>query len=160
MIDVLRIQNPAALQLPAIRNLLRTALSTNTLIEDVEEALDELDYWVVRSHAGLYIVRERGSWVGMGFAQRGESAFAPYVSVVHVYNRGSTAALAALQKALVDFAREGGYSKGLTLDMNGNPEAFQVLFGKAGRLEPIGTAYFVRLNGEGDGRQLKLQQTA
>ena len=160
-VEVMRIQNPQALTLPTIERLLRRALETHSFVEDVDEALLELEYWVQRPHAGIFVVRENGTWVGFGFAQWGESAFSPFTTVVHVYNEGSREVLKKLQRAMVAFARLGGYSKGMTVDINDKPKGFRVLFSEGGTPEPVGTLYVFDLDGgAADGRQHSDEQTA
>ena len=151
-IDLIRVRNSEALKLPAIRRILTEAFSTHSFVEDVEGALDELEYWVIRPHAGLFLVRENGSWVSMGFAQLGESMFAPHMIVVHVFNKGSRAALRALNDGLVAFGRAGGYDKALTLDFNKRDRAFRKLFQEGGPATPIGQAYYFRFDGEQNGQ--------
>ena len=150
-VDVLRIQNPNALRLPAVKRLLEKALATSNLVRDVAEAVAELDYWVIRPDAGLFIAREDGTWVGMAFAQWGESAFAPHMTVLHVYNTGSKAALRALNRALVAYAGLGGYDRVLTLDQHSKPRAFAKVFREGGSPTALGTAYYFTL-GDDNGR--------
>lgn len=144
-VDVLRVQNPNALRLPAVKKIIEKALETNTLVRDVAEAVEELQFWVKRPDAGLFIVRENGTWVGMAFAQWGESAFAPHMTVIHVYNTGSKQALRALNRALVAYARLGGYDRVLTLDTHDKPRAFAAVFKEGGAPEPIGRAYYFKI---------------
>lgn len=151
-VDVLRVQNPNALRLPAIRALLERAFRTNRVVRDVNEALEELEFWVPRADAGLFVARERGTWAGMAFAQWGESAFAPHMTVLHVYNEGSKVVLRGLNRALVAYARLGGYDRVLTLDQHDKPRAFAKVFREGGPPNRLGTAYYFDLGGP-DGRQ-------
>lgn len=150
-IDVLRVRNANALRLPAVNRLLQRAFAADSMIVDVAAAIDELDFWVTRDHAGIFIAREAGSWVGMAFAQWGESAFAPHMTVVHVYNEGSWDVRRALNRALVAYARLGGYDKVLTLDAHGKPRAFAKVFREGGPPRAVGTAYYFTL-GSDDGQ--------
>lgn len=160
--EVLRVRNPGALQLPSLRRFLREALSTARMVEDVNAALDELDYWVVRDHAGLFIIREDGHFAACGFMQWGESAFAPHATLVHVYNRGTPAAFKALNKALRAYMVLGGYDRMVTLDLNDKKRALGYYFGLAGgRLEPLAMAYQADFSGEhDDGRKQQQLQAA
>ena len=151
-IDVLRVGNPAALRLPAVNRLLQRAFTKNSIVRDVGEALEELDIWVGRPDAGLFLAREGGTWVGMAFAQWGESAFAPHMTVIHLYNEGSSAARKALNRALVAYAKLGGYDRVLTLDRHDKPRAFAAVFKEGGPPVKLGTAYYFTL-GDDDGRQ-------
>ena len=154
MIELMRIQNPNAIRLPTIRRLLTKAVESHAFVKNVEEALLELEYWAMQRYAALFIVRENGTWVSFGFVQWGESAFSPFATVVHVYNEGSREALKMLQRAMVAFARIGGYDQGLTLDSNGKAKGFPVLFREGGTAEPVGTAYLFTFYGDSDdGRQ-------
>lgn len=154
-IDVLRVQNPNALRLPAVKRLLERAFAKNSIVKSVPDAIAELDFWVVRGDAGLFIVREDGTWVAMAFAQWGESAFAPHMTVIHVYNEGSKQALRAVNRALVAYAQIGGYDSVLTLDVHDKPRAFAAVFREGGPPVKLGSAYYFTLGGD-DGR-IKLE---
>jgi hypothetical protein len=79
----------------------------------------------------------------------GESAFAPYATLIHLFNKGSQKALNAVLRALRAYAALGGYDTVVTMDFNDKPRAVGVLFRRVGlTAKPLAVAYRATSDGE------------
>mgnify|MGYP001117232690 CR=1 FL=1 len=140
-VEVIRVRNPAAINMGPIREVLEAGFSNLPLIEDIESVIQEIASFVHHEGVGLFMVHNDSRWEGFALCQWGFSALSPYCSVLHFYNRGGEEHREALRGAVVDYAREGGYTTIVGMDINGKPRAFQRLFGRGYTADFRGEVY-------------------
>lgn len=141
MTETYRLYRNEALQIPEIYELIHTAFSSNVMVEDPDEAVNEISQQLHRPELGLFIVGDEEAWQGVALAQWSPSAFNRGCVVIHFFNRGDKEARTALMEALVGYAREGGYDKLIGVDTNNKPQAYARLFSAVG--EPVFTGQVV-----------------
>lgn len=141
MVEIIRLTQRAALELPDIKELLTTAFSSNMLIKDVEKAIAEISSEIDRDALGLFIAGEDSKWTGLVFAQNSKSAFNPSCVVLHFYCKGSKEARNGLVQALFDYAISGGNDRILGIDTNDKPKGFAKLFGALGTPTKSGSVF-------------------
>lgn len=132
-VEVFRITKPEEIELPGVGEFLRLAIATNTLVRDVEAAIDELKTLAPLPITGLYIVNADGKWTGMAFCMLDYSAFSRACLIVHCYTGAHAPTRRALMQTAADFARGGGMDRIYGFDINDSPEAFQRLFRAVGK---------------------------
>lgn len=130
MIEILRIRNGLAFNLPSLDAMMRRALASDPLIVNVNDAMKEIRGQLGDENFALFVAQENGTWAGALLAGYGRSAFNRGCVVLHVHNEGSREALNAMVEALVEYARDGGYDRIIGMDMNAKPRGFKRLFGR------------------------------
>lgn len=129
-VEVVRVRNVAAFGMPAISNMIRRALASNTLVENVNDAMDELERFIDRDFLGLFLAREDKAWSGMLLASWSRSALSPGCNILHIYSEGSNETRDALVEQAIEYARVGGYDRIIGMDANDRPRGFKKLFGR------------------------------
>lgn len=140
-LELFRITKPEEIELPGVGEFIRTVLDTNSLVRDVEAAVEEVKAQVHLPEYGLFIVHADGRWAGLLLCLINRSAFNTACLIVQFYSGGHTATRRALMQCAADFTRAYGMDRIIGMDMNDSPEAFQRLFRAVG--QPIRAATVV-----------------
>lgn len=140
-VKVLRVQNPQAFELPYLSDLLNAALDSSRLAG--EGAREEVLSRVTDPRFGLFVGRQGDEYKALAIAMYSPSALAPGCSVYQFYNKGRRPLREALIRAVVEFAREGGYDRLITADTNKRPRSFPRMFASAGKVNEVGRTYAI-----------------
>lgn len=143
---IIRVANPAALDLPEINDLLTEAFATNADIPP-ETALSELRRILTSPNVALFLAREGENYVSMALVFVPTTRFSSAVQVYHIFNRGGRRTLDALADAVVDITRKNGYDAIETVNTDGRDMAFARLFGKAATPTIKGTLFRFEIDG-------------
>lgn len=148
MTDVVRLRNPNAFDLESIESLIERALETNSMVEDVDLAMAELRRALVAGFdsGAIFLANDGQRWCGVALVQLGASAFAPYCSVLHLYNEGPPPVVRALVRTIVDFAVDNGYDTIVGVDRSEKSRGFVRLFGSLiGPAQTTGRGYMFKV---------------
>ncbi|MFW6028240.1 MAG: hypothetical protein ACOC9Q_01805 [bacterium] len=129
-VEVVRVRNAAAFDMKAIANLIRRSLASDSLVRNVNDAMDELQRFIDRDNLGLFIAREGRAWSGLLIASWSRSALSPGCTILHLHNEGGRETLDALVEQAIEYARDGGYDRVIGMDTNDRPRGFKRLFGR------------------------------
>lgn len=137
-IEVLRLRNPAALEIPELVELFDAAFA-NVTNRTAKKIMKES---VADEDTGIFLARIGTEWKGMAWVRNSTRADDKSALVLHFFCRKAGRGVReALVKAVVDFAKEGGMTTLTAWDMNRKARAFQRIFKSAGPSKEIIRAY-------------------
>lgn len=111
VIDVVRLRNPNALNLPPISDLFRAAFCANPRVPvDYNTALPDFRNMVSEDRFGVFLGFENGP-KALGVVELPHSRIFPFPTVLTMYSSGTRELTKTLISSGVDFIRSHGYTK-------------------------------------------------
>lgn len=137
---IYRLTRPAELE--QVRAFIVEALRTDPLVLRPEKAYSELRERISDKTCGVFVARGSVPLEALLIADANTSEFSSAVVVIHIYNRGNTATLRDLFRAMEVFKNEHGLSRVHGIDINKRPRAYRRLFRLGGwTAKPVGMFY-------------------
>lgn len=137
MVDIIRLRNPNAFQLPELEEFVQTALRNIRYGTPKAKMMESL----TEEHIGVLLARQDGEWCGLAWVDNGAWERDGVAAVLHFYSTGGKVVRETLIAAVVEFARSAGADKLLAWDMNQKPGAFGRIFRSAGPVKEVMRAY-------------------
>lgn len=147
MIEIVRLMNPKALDVPEIEKLFTDALKGSLFAGgDFASAKEEFRSFITDPKAGVFVGIEGGSFKALGVILLPQGKLLPVPQVLHFYNSGSLALKHSLMREGVDFMKEKGYNTFWAFNANGIREDLWFrAFRGAGKVNKIGSMVTVNI---------------
>ena len=143
-IEVIRLQNPAALTIPAVADLLSRALQKTQRVapEDINEMAPDVLRIVMDPNGFVFLGTEDAEFkfVAIGFLP--STKLFPHATVVSFYSEGSRALRDLGKKKLLDYIRSAGYNAWAVNGTGRSDKAWLRVFEQPGlKITRVGTVF-------------------
>lgn len=141
MVEVVRIQNPAAYALDDVRGLVTRAFDAVAALPDGETALTEFTRLAHEDALIVLVARHEGALKGLAVLTVPLTRLTQTLAVYHFYVDGPATVRHALAREVISWTRDLGLTAFETLNLNGQDDAFERLFAERVRTTKVGSLF-------------------
>ena len=143
---IIRLQNPAALDHPAVREVFAAAFGETYDADGTAAALGALVTRVLDPRTGVFVGEENGAFKACVVVTPPTHAKYSAPQVIALYNAGSKSLREAIISQAVEFMRQSGYNRFWCINETGKPNAvYSRWLATVGAAKQIGTILEYRL---------------
>lgn len=136
---VVRIQNPALFELPAVWALLKRAFANEHIHVDMEKARADFSHMALSPLFGLFLGVE-GTFKSFGAVSLPNSILFPYPQIITLYNEGTPRLAVETADAGIDFMKRAGYNRFWAVNASRKPDpVWQRAFRQYGEWKNLGS---------------------